>query len=82
MPVDRAGLEIVMNGGRTLHAEGAVRPAPKCDWSAWLRKDGERFLSQPRLAELERLLAHLEDVDDVGEVLACTVPDLDEPPRM
>jgi 2-methylcitrate dehydratase PrpD len=80
MPVDRAQVELVTKGGGTLRVEGVIRPAPKGDWSAWLRTDGERFLSQKRLAELGQLLAHLEDVDDVGEVLACTVPDLDEPP--
>jgi hypothetical protein len=80
MAVDRARVEIVMKDGRALRAEGVVRPAPKGDWSAWLRTDGERFLSDVKLTKLERLLAHLEDVDDVGEVLACTVPDLNESP--
>jgi 2-methylcitrate dehydratase PrpD len=80
MPIDRARIEIAMNDGRTFHAEGVATPSPKGDWSAWLRTDGERFLSDVKLNKLEQLLAHLEDVGDVGEVLACTVPDLDEPP--
>jgi 2-methylcitrate dehydratase PrpD len=80
MPVDRARVEIAMKDGRTLRADGAIRSAATGDWSAWLRADGERFLSQARLTELKQLLAQLEDVDDVGRVLACTVPDLEEPP--
>jgi 2-methylcitrate dehydratase PrpD len=81
MPVDRARIEVALQDGRILHGQGAANAPSKGDWAAWLGTDGERFLSQTRLAELEQLLAHLEEVDDVGEVLACTVPDLDEPPR-
>jgi 2-methylcitrate dehydratase PrpD len=79
MPVDRARIEIELKDGRALRADGAAKPAPKGDWSAWLRMDGERFLSDARLSELDRLLTHLEDVDDVGDVLGCTVPDLGSP---
>jgi 2-methylcitrate dehydratase PrpD len=79
-PVDRARVEIVLKDGPTLCAEGVVTPAPKGDWSAWLRSDGQRFLSDAKLGELERLLTRLEDVDDVGDVLACTVPGSGEPP--
>ena len=59
----------------TVSSESLARTATVSE-----RADGERFLSQTKLAELERLLSNLEDVDEVGEVLACTVPDLDEPP--
>lgn len=75
LPVDRARIELVTKDGRTLRADGAVVPYPKGDWSAWLRKDGERFLSEAKLARLERLITHLEDVDDFAEVMACVVPD-------
>jgi 2-methylcitrate dehydratase PrpD len=75
-PLDFARVEVTTTDGRTLRAEGGFTPYPKGDWSAWLRRDGARFLSERRLAELERLLTHLEDVEDVGAVLAATVPDL------
>jgi 2-methylcitrate dehydratase PrpD len=81
MPVDRARMEIKLKDGRTLRSEGVMTLAPKGDWSAWLRLDGERFLSDARLTKLEQLLTHLEDVDDVGDVLVCTVPDREEPSR-
>ena len=74
-PLDFARIEITTTDGRTFSTAGGFAPYPKGDWSAMLRKDGERFLSEPRLARLERLLTRLEEVVDVGEVLAATVPD-------
>ena len=77
-PVDWAAIELRTRDGRVFREEGRIRVAPKGDWSAWLRQDGERFLSEAKLTKLEQLLTHLEDVNDVAEVLACTVPDRDE----
>jgi hypothetical protein len=74
-PEDYARIEIRTKDGRTVQREGTVKPRSKGNLSAWLRPHGERFLSEPKLAKLERLIAKFEDVPDVGEVLACTVPD-------
>jgi 2-methylcitrate dehydratase PrpD len=74
-PEDYARVEIRTRDGRMLTREGTITPRPKGDLSAWLRGDGQRFLSDVKLAKLERLIANFEDVPDVAEVLACTVPD-------
>ena len=76
-PDDYARIEVRLADGRTLRREGATPPSTKGDWPALLRKDGQRFLSAARLAKLEALLTHLEEVEDVGDVLACTVPDVE-----
>jgi 2-methylcitrate dehydratase PrpD len=70
-------IEIFLRDGRVLRDERSLTPYPKGDWAAWLRRDGERFLSKARLAELERMLASLEDVRDMRDVLVRTVPDRD-----
>ena len=74
-PEDYARIEIHTRDGRTLTREGTITPRPKGDFSAWLRRDGERFLPEAKLAKLERLIAKFEDVPDVAAVLACTIPD-------
>jgi 2-methylcitrate dehydratase PrpD len=73
--LDDARVELYLRDGRVIRDERAFAPYPKGDWGAWLRRDGERFLTAGRLAELERRLTALEEVDDIGSVLALTVPD-------
>ncbi|HEX9268568.1 MAG TPA: MmgE/PrpD family protein [Candidatus Limnocylindria bacterium] len=78
--VDRyTRLEVTMRDGDRRVVEGQDEVYRKGDWRALLRRDGERFLSNGRLDELERLLTHLEDVRDASDVLRCTVPDKDDP---
>jgi 2-methylcitrate dehydratase PrpD len=74
-PEEYGRLEVLMTSGCSLAREGVFTSPPRGDWPAWLRQDGEKFLSKARLAELERLLTHLEDVHDVGDILRCTIPD-------
>jgi hypothetical protein len=69
-----ARVRLTLRDGRTYEHEGTFRPYPKGDWSAWLRQGGEADLSAGQLAQLERLLTELEAVDDVADVMACTVP--------
>jgi 2-methylcitrate dehydratase PrpD len=73
--LDDGRIEIFLRDGRVLRDERSFAPYPKGDWGAWLRRDGARFLSASRIAELERVLTSLEDVPDVGDVLSLTVPD-------
>jgi 2-methylcitrate dehydratase PrpD len=75
--LDAGRIEIFLRDGRVLRDEREFTPYPKGDWRAWLRRDGERFLSAARVAELERMVTSIEEVRDVGEVLSLTVPDLD-----
>ena len=79
--LDDARVELHLRDGRVVREERSFAPYPKGDWGAWLRRDGERFLSAARLAELERMLTSLEDVTDVGAVVAATIPDRDERPE-
>ena len=74
MPDETARVEVRLRGGEVLRAEGVIPSQPRGDWHGWLHADGERFLTNARLDELERLLTNLEDVPDVGAVLTCTVP--------
>ncbi|MGH8314392.1 MAG: MmgE/PrpD family protein [Steroidobacterales bacterium] len=74
-PEDYARIEIRTRDGRTLTREGKISPRPKGDLAGWLRRDGERFLEEAKLAKLTRLIANIDDVSDVAEVLACTIPD-------
>jgi 2-methylcitrate dehydratase PrpD len=74
-PEDYARIEIRTKDGRTLTREGKISARPKGDLAGWLRRDGERFLSEAKLEKLTRLIANCEDVPDVAEILACTVPD-------
>jgi 2-methylcitrate dehydratase PrpD len=74
-PENYARIEIRTRDGRTLMREGTIAPRPQRNLSAWLRADGPRFLSDAKLAKLERLIVNFEDVPDVAEVLACTIPD-------
>ncbi len=74
-PENYARVEIRTRDGRTLMREGTITPSSQGDLSAWLRGDGQRFLSEAKLVKLERLMANFEDVPDVSAVLACTVPD-------
>ena len=73
--LDEARATLALAGGRNATREGTFRPYPKGDWSAWIRRDGERFLPERKLVELERLLTSLEDVDDIAAVMECVVPD-------
>jgi 2-methylcitrate dehydratase PrpD len=72
--LDRARVNVATVDGRSHTAEGTLRNEPKIG-AMLLRQHGEQFLSATRLAELERLMTHLDDVNDVAAVLACTVPD-------
>jgi 2-methylcitrate dehydratase PrpD len=74
-PTDRAAVRIERRDGSVVEREGTFTRYPKGDPSERLRRDGARFLSEPKLAELERQLTHLEDVPDVSAILASTVPD-------
>jgi len=74
-PENYARIEIHTRNGRTLTREGTITPRRKGNLSAWLRGDGQRFLYDAKLAKLERLIVNFEDVPDVAEVLACTIPD-------
>ncbi len=69
-----ARVRLTLRDGRTYEHEGTFRPYPKGDWSAWLHRGGEADLSDRQVAQLERLLTELETVDDVADVMACTVP--------
>jgi 2-methylcitrate dehydratase PrpD len=72
---DKAFIEVRLRDGRVLREEGTVTPYPRGDWGRWLRKDGEGFLSESKLAHLERLLSGLEDVDDFAQVMECVRPE-------
>jgi 2-methylcitrate dehydratase PrpD len=72
--LDDAGVEVVLRDGRAYREERSFRPYPKGDWGAYLRRDGERLLGSARVAELERMLASLEDVRDVADLVALAVP--------
>jgi 2-methylcitrate dehydratase PrpD len=75
IPHDKAFVEVRLRDGRVVREEGTVTPYPRGDWGRWLRTNGARFLSDAKLARLERLLSGLEDVDDFAEVMACVTPD-------
>ena len=71
-----ARVRLTLRDGRSYEREGMFEPYPKGDWSAWLRTGGsDAGLSDRQIARLERLLAGLETIDDVAEVMACTVPE-------
>jgi 2-methylcitrate dehydratase PrpD len=74
-PLDQGRVKIERADGVVIEREGRFTPYPKGDWSERLRRDGARILPEWKLAELERLLTNLEDVDDVSQVLAQTRPD-------
>jgi 2-methylcitrate dehydratase PrpD len=73
--LDYGRVRLSLSDGRVLEREGLVQPYPKGDWSAWLREGGERYLSAAQISKLERLLTHLEEVEDVADVMACVRPD-------
>jgi 2-methylcitrate dehydratase PrpD len=77
IPLDSARVRVVTVDGRSHTAEGGFGLGPKID-ATFLRQHGERFLSAARLAELERLVTHLDEVNDVAAVLTCTIPDRHE----
>jgi hypothetical protein len=73
-------IEITTKDGRTLKADGERWDEPKGGkggWRDWLPGDGERLLGKAKFDRMEDLVAHLERVDDVVEVMACVVPDAD-----
>jgi 2-methylcitrate dehydratase PrpD len=74
-PLERCGVNIALANGTVIERDRSFTPYPKGDWSERLRRDGGRVLPERKLAELERLLTHLEDVADVSDVLAQTRPD-------
>jgi 2-methylcitrate dehydratase PrpD len=73
--IEYARVRLSLSDGRSLEREGLVRPYPKGDWSAWLRAGAERYLSAHQLSRLEHLLTHLEEVDDVADLMACVRPE-------
>ncbi len=70
-------VEIATTDGRTFVAERDRYMAPRGDWNAWLRRDGERVLPAERLRQLIDLVTHLEDVDDVSKVLRAATAEVD-----
>ncbi|MGH3462243.1 MAG: MmgE/PrpD family protein [Kribbellaceae bacterium] len=71
-----ARVELTTTDDRRYTAEGGgdVPPAqPPLDWADWLAC-GRPILSDAQVDRLAELIRDLENVDDVGEVLACLVP--------
>jgi hypothetical protein len=68
-------VRLTLRDGRTYEREGSFEPYAKGDWSAWIAQGGtDAGLSDRQIAQLERQLTDLENVNDVAEVMACTVP--------
>lgn len=74
-PLAYGRVRLSLSDGRSLEREGIFQPYPKGDWSAWLREGGEPYLSATRISKLERLLTHLEEVEDIANVMACLRPE-------
>ena len=68
-------VRLTLHNGRTYERKGTFEPYPKGDWSEWLRQGSAAGLSGRQITELERLLTDLESVNDVADVMACTVPE-------
>jgi 2-methylcitrate dehydratase PrpD len=71
-----ARVEIVTTDGQRFAAEGGGEtPAkqPPLDWAEWLAP-GRDLIDAARIERLTEFLRHLEDVNDVSEVLAQVVP--------
>ncbi len=56
------------------NANSFVYPFPRSDWVDWLQRDGARMMPGAQLRQLESLIAELENVDDVAELMATVVP--------
>ncbi|MGH9246965.1 MAG: MmgE/PrpD family protein [Acidimicrobiales bacterium] len=72
--VSYARVEITTHDGRTFSGERDRVIPPPTDWRAWLRRDGASLVGVEQLDRLEALMARLEDVADVAEVMASTRP--------
>ena len=69
-----ARLRITTVDGRSLEREGDNYVFPRLDGSAWLSKDGEKFVPRAKLTHFAELVRDLENVSDIGELMACLVP--------
>jgi 2-methylcitrate dehydratase PrpD len=69
-------LVVHMADGRKLvrEVENMDFPLPPAVWGEWLQQDGKRLLPLRQLHRLERLITHLEDVNDVSALMDAVVP--------
>jgi 2-methylcitrate dehydratase PrpD len=63
-------IEVTTSSGRVVTAERERYMAPRGDWNAWLRRDGERLLPEASMDRLVELVSDLENVDDVALLMA------------
>jgi 2-methylcitrate dehydratase PrpD len=72
-----AKVKVTLHDGRSVarDSNNVVYPFPRDAWRQWLDRDGSRFLSQTQLTTLEQMIAGLEDVRDVSELVASVVPE-------
>ncbi|MGH9245866.1 MAG: MmgE/PrpD family protein [Acidimicrobiales bacterium] len=70
-----ARIEVTTTDGERYTSEGDTHAFPAPDSAAWLVEGGRAVLSDAQVARLVDLIAGLEDVPDVNEVLACLVPE-------
>jgi 2-methylcitrate dehydratase PrpD len=73
-PFGWARVDIHTRDGRTLTAEADDWAMPPADIGAWLRRDGERLLTEEKVGRLQRMVARLETVDDVADIAGCLTP--------
>jgi 2-methylcitrate dehydratase PrpD len=70
-----ARVQVTTADGRELSAEGEDHRFPRAEWSSWLARYGARLLPLDKLNRLVDLLGRFEELDDVSEVMACTIPE-------
>jgi 2-methylcitrate dehydratase PrpD len=70
-PIRYARLEIMTRSGERYVRESDNHVFPREGWLEWLTRHADGQLPRDRLARLEQLVANLEAVDDVSELLAC-----------
>jgi 2-methylcitrate dehydratase PrpD len=73
-PIRYARLAVHLADGRVLDAEGDDFTFPRSEWLPTLLRDGERLVPAARLERALELISRLEEVEDIGELLACLRP--------
>ena len=66
-----ARVQIRTTDGRSFTREGEDYVFAPLDGVSWLSKDGEKFVDRRRLVHFVELVQSLEDIQDVGELMAC-----------
>jgi 2-methylcitrate dehydratase PrpD len=74
-PIRYARVRVTTTDGTEVSAEGDTFVFPRVNWESWLARDGVRVVPKEKIERLAELIARLDEVDDVGEVMSCTTPD-------